>query len=133
MMMDRVLAALSSFFAIAAVVLGSIGVYGSLSYTASRRTGEMGIRVALGATARQVRWLIMRESAAISLAGVTLGLLGSLALARFVGSLLYRLSPEDPAALALAAAFVIGACLFSAFLPARRASRIEPSVALRVE
>jgi len=133
LVMDRVLAALSSFFAIVAVVLGAIGVYGSLSYSASRRTSEIGIRMALGATANQVRWLIMRESAAISIAGVGLGVIGSIALARWIGSFLYRLSPEDPAALAIAGVLVIGASMLAAFLPARRAARIAPLTALRVE
>jgi predicted permease len=128
---ERVLAVLSAFFAAAALLLGSIGVYGTLSYSASRRASEMGIRVALGATGAQVRWLIMRESAIVCALGVAGGLALAVWSGPWIGAFLFNLSPVDPATLAMAAGVLISTCLLSAYFPAQRAARVEVAVALR--
>lgn len=130
---ERILALLWTFFAGSALLLASIGLYGTVSHATSRRTAEIGIRMALGATAPQVLWLVMRESVVVIVAGVAAGIVAALASARWIASLLYGVSATDPMALASAVALLVLVTLLAAFVPARRASCIEPMAALRYE
>jgi ABC-type antimicrobial peptide transport system permease subunit len=130
---QTVIAQLSAFFGIVAVFLSSIGLYGIMSYLVSRRTGEIGIRMALGAERGEVGWQVMREVFVWIAVGIAVGLPVTLAGGRLVKTMLYGLSGSDPSSL-IAAVVVLGlAGLAAGYLPARRASRVEPMVALRYE
>jgi predicted permease len=129
----RIVALLGSFFGFLALLLAMIGLYGVLSYTATQRRGEIGIRMALGAAQSSVIWLILRDVLIMLAIGLLLGAAASLAAGRLVSSLLFGMKPTDPMTLALAAA-VLGICAaFAGYLPARRASRMDPMAALRDE
>jgi predicted permease len=128
---ERIFAQLTSGFGLLALVLACIGIYGIMAYTVARRTGEIGIRMALGAQAGQVLRMVLREASWMALAGVTLGLGSALWLARFLGAMLYGLKPSDPPTLAGAAVLLLLIALLAAFGPARRASRVDPVDALR--
>ncbi len=128
---ERIFAQLASGFGILAVMLACIGIYGIMAYTVARRTGEIGIRMALGAQAGQVLRLVLREASWMALAGVTLGLGSALWLARFLSAMLYGLKPSDPLTLAGVAALLFIIALLAAFGPARHASRVDPIRALR--
>jgi predicted permease len=128
---ERIFAQLASGFGMLALVLACIGIYGIMAYTVARRTGEIGIRMALGAQAVQVLRMVLREASWMALAGVTLGLACALWLARFLSSMLYGLMPWDPLTLTGAAALLLAIALLAAFGPARRASRVDPIRALR--
>ncbi len=130
---QSLIARLSSFFGIIAVFLACIGIYGLLSYSVARRTSELGIRLALGAQARMVLWLILRESILLLGLGLAVGVPVALASTRILKSLLFELSPVDPMAIFIAIAVVVAMTLAAAFLPARRATRIDPMKALRTE
>jgi predicted permease len=130
---ERIFARLTAAFGLIALVLACIGIYGIMAYTVSRRTSEIGIRMALGAQSRQVLALILRQATWMSVGGVTLGLLATLWLARLVRSMLYGLTPSDPLTLAGVAVLLLAISLLAAFGPARRASRIDPNRALRHE
>ena len=129
----RLVAQLSSFFGALAAFLACIGIYGVMSYGIARRTNEFGIRMALGAEWYQVLGVVLRETLLLATAGVAIGLGLSLASGRLVESLLFGLKPYDPSVLALATLAMIVVALLAGFLPARRATRIDPSVALRYE
>jgi predicted permease len=130
---ETIIAELSAFFALVAVFLSCIGIYGVMSYLVGRRTGEIGIRMALGAGRGAVAWQVMREIVILVLAGIAIGLPAALAGGRLVGNLLYGVSGRDPVSEGAAVAFVIAAGLLAGYLPARRASWIDPLVALRDE
>ena len=130
---ETMIAQLSSFFALAAVFLSCIGIYGVMSYLVGRRTGEIGIRMALGAGRAAVAWQVMREIAILVFAGIAIGLPAALAGGRLVGKLLYGISGTDPISMSAAVAVLIAAGLLAGYLPARRAARIDPLVALRYE
>jgi putative ABC transport system permease protein len=116
-----------------AALLTAAGIYGLLAYTLSGRVREFGIRAALGASPLSLVRMVIREGAAVAVPGLVAGAALSFAFARSMKTLLYRLSPTDPLALAAVALFVSAIVLVSVWLPARRASRVDPSVALRVE
>jgi predicted permease len=120
-------------FAVAALVLAAIGVYGVMAFAASRRVREIGIRVALGAQRRDILRLLLAESGRLALAGIALGAAGTLAAARLLAGLLHGVGPRDPATLLAVAALLLGVALTAAWLPARRAARLEPTTALRAE
>jgi ABC-type antimicrobial peptide transport system permease subunit len=121
-------------FAALAVLLGVIGIYGVVSYLVSRRTREIGIRIALGAQKRDVLWMVMREGAVYSALGITLGMLVALATTRLLGSeMLQTVSPADPLTYAGAALVMGTATLVACYIPTRRALRVDPMVALRNE
>lgn len=130
---ERIFARLTAAFGLIALVLACIGIYGIMAYSVSRRTSEIGIRMALGAQSRQVLALILRQATWMSVGGVTAGLLATLWLARFVRSMLYGLTPSDPLTLAGVAVLLLAISLLAAFGPARRAARIDPNRALRHE
>ncbi|MBZ5521854.1 MAG: ABC transporter permease [Acidobacteriia bacterium] len=120
-------------FALAGLSLTLIGIYGVVSYSVSRRTQEMGIRIALGAQSRNVLGLVLREGAALALAGAACGLLGSFFLMRLLASQLYDIKPGDPPTLIGAALLMVIVALVASYVPARRATRVDPMVALRHE
>ena len=120
-------------FALLAVLLAGAGVYAVVSYETSRRTQELGVRVALGATRRDVIGLVLSQSMGLSLAGVAVGLVGAVGLTRLLASLLYEVEPTDPATFAAATMFLLAASAAGGYVPARRATRTHPMVALRVE
>jgi predicted permease len=130
---ETLIAELSAFFALVAVFLSCIGIYGVMSYLVGRRTGEIGIRMALGARRSAVAWQVMREIAMLVAAGIAIGLPAALAGGRLTGKLLYGVSGTDPVSLAAGVAILIAAGLLAGYLPARRASRIDPLTALRYE
>ena len=130
---QSLVARLSSFFGILAVFLACIGVYGLLSYSVARRTSELGIRLALGAQSSTLLWLILRECVLLLVVGLVVGVPIALTSTRVLKSLLYELSPLDPASALIAIAAVVCMTLAAAWLPARRATRIDPSQALRAE
>jgi len=120
-------------FGLAAALLASLGIYGVVSYSVAQRTGEMGIRMALGAAPSGIRWLVLRQGLAPVAAGLACGLAASLAVGRVVSSQLFGVSPVDPPTLA-GVVLVLGTVAAIATLgPARRATRVDPVVALRDE
>jgi putative ABC transport system permease protein len=129
----RFYALLLAVFAALAVVLAAAGLYGVLSYAVSRQTREIGIRMALGASGAMVFRDVIRGAFALVLAGVALGICGSLALTRLIANQLYRTTPTDPETFAAVAFVLLAAGALAAFVPARRAVRVDPSVALRGE
>ena len=130
---ERLLALLTSYFGGFAVLLACIGLYGLMSYGVTQRTAEMGLRMALGAPPAAVRWLVVRESAWTVIAGAAAGLAATFAVIRLVQSQLFGVEPHDPAALAGATALLLSMAFAAAYLPARRAARIDPLTALRHE
>ncbi len=130
---DRLLATMSSFFAAAALVLLAIGLVGLLTFRVQQRTTEIGVRLALGATGRQVIWLVLQHPFRLAIAGLAVGIMLSLASTGLLRSLLFGLSPTDISTLAGAATAVVILVTASACIPAWRASRLDPVVALRQE
>lgn len=133
LLQERTVALLSSFFGGLALVLAMIGLYGVNAYSVARRQAEIGIRLALGASRASVVWLVLRDVALVLAAGIVVGLAGVLAAGRLVESLLYGLKPADPAMLAGCSALLAASAVFAAWLPARRAARLDPVTALREE
>ena len=127
----RFRALLMGAFALIAAVLSLVGVFGVTSYYAAQRGQEIGVRMALGARRADVLALVLGRGARLALLGVLLGLAGAAALSRSLSGLLFEVSPRDPAVFALAAAVLAAAALLASYLPARRASRTDPGVALR--
>lgn len=124
---------LLSAFAGIALVLAVAGVYGVMSYSVALRTREIGVRVALGGQARDIASLVIRHGMRLTAIGLAIGLIGALALGRVVSGLLFGVTPADPIALASAAALVTAVAFGACYVPARRAMRIDPIVALRNE
>ena len=120
-----------TLFAGAALLLSGIGVYGIVAYSVAQRTHEIGVRMALGARARLVQWMVVAQGARLALLAVALGVPSSLVLARVLGSLLHGVQPTDTATHAGTCAAILGLALLASWLPARRASRIDPMIALR--
>jgi predicted permease len=129
----RASAAIFSTFGALALVLATIGIYGLKAYEVARRKREIGIRMALGATHGEVMRLILRDGARTTAAGLTIGLLMALGIGRLMSTMLYQVSPFDPPTLATAATVLAGATLLAAYLPARRATRVAPTEALRAD
>ena len=130
---ERLVSSLTGIFGGLAIAVACLGLYGSVSYSVARRTNEIGVRLALGATPVHVRWLVLRETLGLVGAGCAVGLLLAIPSLEVIAGLLYGLTPRDPATLAGAAAGVIVIGVMVASLPAWRASRLDPLVALRLE
>jgi predicted permease len=130
---QKLVARLASFFGLLALLLACVGLYGVLSYGVARRTNEIGIRMALGAPSRAVLWLVLREAFTLVLIGAGLGLAASLAATRAASTLLFELKPNDPLTLTLATLLLLAVAALAGYLPARRAARVDPLVALRDE
>ena len=133
MTQERFVAELASFFSLFALLLCCIGLYGVMSYAVTRRTNEIGIRLALGARGADVVRMVMRETMLMVVIGVVIGLSAALATTRLVSSLLFGLAPNDPATIGLAALVLLAVAAVAGYLPARRAARVDPMVALRHE
>ena len=130
---ERFVAQLGSFFSLCALSLAAIGLYGVMSYTTARRTHEMGIRLALGARGRDVVGLVMRETMLLVAIGVIIGLGAALLSTHLLTSWLYGLTPNDPPTITLASLLLLTVAALAGYLPARRAARVDPMIALRHE
>jgi predicted permease len=126
-------ARLCSAFALLALAIACVGLYGTMSYNVARRTGEIGIRMALGAQRGRVVWMVLREVCVLATVGLAISLPTALAASKIVESFLFGMKPNDPPALAGSAAILVSAAILAGYLPALRASRIEPMTALRHE
>jgi putative ABC transport system permease protein len=124
---------LLAFFAVSALLLAAIGVYGVMSFVVAQRTSEIGIRMALGARAGQVAWHVQRQGMTLVAAGLAIGLAGGLLLTRYLTTLLFRVDPRDPTIFGIAAVTLVVVSIVACWLPARRASRVDPLTALRNE
>jgi ABC-type antimicrobial peptide transport system permease subunit len=130
---ERLVAWLSTFFGLFALLLAALGLYGVMAYTVARRTREIGVRIALGARAGDVVWMVMRETLLMALVGVVIGLPLALAASRLTDGLLFGLSGADPLTIIVATLVMIVVATLAGYLPARRAARVDPMVALRYE
>ncbi len=134
---ERLTALLSSAFGVLACLIAAIGLYGVVAYGVSRRTNEFGIRMTLGAQRGDIRTLVLRQTLAVVLCGVAIGISGSLGVVRLLSSaingMLYGIKPTDISLFMGATISLVAIALLAAFLPARRASRVDPMVALRYE
>jgi predicted permease len=130
---EIVFARLLTAFAVLALVIASVGLYGTMSYAVARRTSEIGIRMALGAGRGSVVWMILRDVCVLAVIGLAISVPAALASSKFVESFLFGLTPTDPCALGVAIAVLVSAALLAGYLPARRAARIDPLTALRHE
>ncbi|HEV2379100.1 MAG TPA: FtsX-like permease family protein [Terriglobia bacterium] len=126
-------AMLLGIFALLALILAAVGIYGMVACSCSQRTHEFGIRMALGAERRQVLRTVLAASARIALGGTAIGLVAALGLTRLISSMLYGISAHDPLTLAAVALLLLLMALVGAYLPARRATKVDPMVALRCE
>jgi len=130
---ERLITMLGSLFGALALLLAGVGLYGVVSYGVEQRTSEIGIRMAFGATRSDVLWMVLHQSLTVVLLGVAMGIPAALLATRFLASFLYGLSPSDPPTILSATAFLVLVALCAALVPARRAARLDPMVALRHE
>jgi ABC-type antimicrobial peptide transport system permease subunit len=130
---ERLIATLSGFFGVVAALLAVVGLYGVMSYMVVRRRNEIGIRMTLGASRGEITGMIIREAGALLAVGLGVGVLLALAGGRAASSMLFGLKPYDPATLAIAAALLALVALGASYVPARRATTVDPMVALRYE
>lgn len=124
---------LVGIFAILAVALAAVGIYGVMSYMVSQRTQEIGVRMALGAQAANVRSMILVQTIKLTALGVAIGLAGAFLVARFLSSLLFGVGTHDPLTFLGVALLLLAVAVVAAYVPARRAMRVDPIVALRYE
>jgi ABC-type antimicrobial peptide transport system permease subunit len=130
---ERLFATLSSFFGLLALVLASIGLYGVMSYAVARRTSEIGIRMAMGARSRDIIRMVMSETMILVLIGTFIGLGAALAVTRLIASVFFGLTPSDPVTITVAILMMTAVAALAGYLPARRASKVDPLVALKYE
>jgi putative ABC transport system permease protein len=133
LLQERIIARLSAVFGLVAVGLASVGLYGVLAYSVTRRTNEIGIRMAVGAFSRDIVWMVLRETMGLVVLGIAIGLPVALALSRFIESLLFGLRPNDALTIAGVVGLMLCIALLAAAGPARRAARVDPLRALRYE
>jgi ABC-type antimicrobial peptide transport system permease subunit len=126
-------AVVMSFFGLVALLLAGIGVYGLINYSVMQRRQEMGVRMALGAGRREIYALVLKDAIKLTLAGLVLGLAAALPAARLLGAQLYGVTPNDPATYASIVGLLLTVALAATLLPARRAARVDPIVALRAD
>lgn len=120
-----------AFFSVAALLLAAIGIYGVLSFSVAQRSREIGIRMALGAQVPEIRALVVQQSLKLVAAGIAVGIPAALLLARFSSTLLFGIAPADPTTIGAVMTIVLSVGWIAAYLPARRATRIDPLGALR--
>jgi ABC-type antimicrobial peptide transport system permease subunit len=130
---EIIFARLCTAFAILALLIACIGLYGTMSYTVARRTGEIGIRMALGAQRGAVVWMVLRQALVLAIAGLATGVPIALGTSKFIESFLFDVKPNSPASVLAAAAILLSAVLVAGYMPARKASRIDPMTAVRHE
>jgi predicted permease len=130
---EQLISRLCTWFALLALLLTTIGLYGVMTYNVARRTHEIGIRMALGAQNREVQWMVLRESLLLLGVGIVLGVPATMAATRLVGAQLFGLTPSDPTTFITAIVAISTVALLASYLPARRATRVDPMVALRDE
>jgi putative ABC transport system permease protein len=130
---ERLIAQLGGFFSVFALGLACLGLYGVLSFAVVQRTREIGMRVALGAQRRDVLALIIGKGLKLTLTGAAIGLAGGAAVSRLVSGLLYNVSPTDPVTFVSIMVLLLGVTVLASWLPARRATKVDPMVALRYE
>jgi predicted permease len=130
---DRLITMLSSCFGALALLLASIGLYGVMSYAVARRTNEIGIRMALGARRGNVLGLVLGHGSKLTLLGVAIGIVGALGLTQFLSKLLFGVKPTDPLTFLMVSVILTVVALLASFIPARRATKVDPMVALRYE
>jgi ABC-type antimicrobial peptide transport system permease subunit len=130
---QTLVARLSTFFGLLAVFLACIGIYGVMSYAVSRRTSEIGIRMALGATQSEVFWQILREGLVLAGLGLAIGLPVAMACERLASKMLFGVRPTDPLTAGGAAVLLVAFSALAGYIPARRATKVDPMVALRYE
>jgi macrolide transport system ATP-binding/permease protein len=130
---ERTLANLGACLGILALVIACVGLYGTIAYAVARRTGEIGIRMALGARSGSIVWMVLRQVVALVATGLAIGFVGAWETTRFVKSFLFGATPNDPLSLSLAVGILAAAALVAAYAPARRAGRTDPMAALRCE
>jgi predicted permease len=133
LMEERLLATVSSFFGVLALVLACVGLYGLMAYAVARRTAEIGIRLALGARRDHVMWLVLRQTLWLTLAGIAAGVPLALGAAWYARSVLFGVSTADPLTIAVTVAILLSVAALAGYLPARRALRVDPMTALRYE
>ena len=133
MIQERLMAMLSGFFGLLAALLAMVGLYGVISYLVARRRNEIGIRLALGARRGQVIGMVMKEAGRLLLIGIVIGIATSLVAGRAAGAMLFGLKPHDPLTLAGAVILLVAIALMASLVPARRASRLDPMIAIRYE
>jgi len=131
--LDRMISTLSAAFAVLATLLAAVGLYGVLAYSVAQRTNEIGIRMALGADSARVRRMVLAHVGLMTLIGGIIGMAGALALGRTAQSLLYEVKGHDPVVMLLAAVALSAVAFAAGYLPALRASRVDPMAALRYE
>jgi putative ABC transport system permease protein len=131
--MRRFPALLIGVFAGVALLLASVGLYGVISYSVSQRTREIGLRMALGARAPDILKMVLKQGLALASVGLVIGAAGALALTRLLGAMLYEVSASDPATFALVSAALGVVASLACYIPARRATKVDPMVALRCE
>jgi ABC-type antimicrobial peptide transport system permease subunit len=120
-------------FALVALITAALGVFGVLSFVVAQRTRELGIRIALGAAPTDVRRLVVGYGARLAVVGLAIGLVGSFALTRLIATMLFGVTPTDPVTFGTVSALLLGIGLVASWLPARRATRIDPISALRAD
>jgi putative ABC transport system permease protein len=124
---------LLAFFAVSALVLAAVGVYGVMSYSVTQRSGEIGIRMALGARQSQVLFQVQRQGMLLVAVGLAAGFGGAIVFTRFMSALLFRVDSRDPLTFGIAAGTLIAVSMLACYLPARRAAKVDPMIALRSE
>jgi len=130
---ERLFARLTSFFGMLAALLACVGVYGIMAFAAAQRTREIGIRMALGASRGGILGMVLRETCLLVAIGIAIGILVALGASRLISTLLFGLKPTDPLTISVAALLMVAAAVFAGYVPARRAARVDPMVALRYE
>jgi predicted permease len=130
---ERLFARLTSVFGLVALVLAMIGLYGTMAYAVTRKTHEIGIRMALGANPASVLAMVIRQGITLALTGVAIGIVAALGVTRLVSSMIFGVTPYDPLTFLVVAAVLVAVAFFACFIPARRAMRVDPMVALRYE
>ena len=130
---QRAFSELTGFFGVLGLLLACVGLYGTMAYNVTRRTKEMGIRMALGARRSEVLWMVLRQTLLLIGIGIAIGVPVALAAARLIASQLYRLKPSDPSTIVGAALVMAGVGMLAGYVPARRAAKVDPMVALRYE